>query len=346
MFDNITVKEGQARKTSTRLFVIFLLLGLLALGGCIFQAKQGQEGDNNSTTSPANNNIKDGLKGKVLSTPKGSQYDDYFVSEGGSEYGLEVLALPLIKKINEIKDKDKEVILYGEILTDVADYGGQQILVDRIEIPGEDVSLTWKTETNEDLGISFQYAEDTDFEIIGNAVVFDGWEIEVLNNPKNLEFENWLNSNYAESETEPCKIEPAEITLGEYPTFDVSIGEGDKWQELGFFAVSPDNQKVLKLLLTAKPDKNYKEIIKTLRFINSLTKEEIDLNEAKKNGENGDDAEVANPASVFCEEQGGKIEFRIDKKTKGTYGVCIFENSECEEWAFYRGECTKGDNNK
>lgn len=48
---------------------------------------------------------------------------------------------------------------------------------------------------------------------------------------------------------------------------------------------------------------------------------------------------LANPASVYCEEQGYRLEMRADPDG-GTYGVCIFlDGSECEEWAFYRGDC-------
>lgn len=47
---------------------------------------------------------------------------------------------------------------------------------------------------------------------------------------------------------------------------------------------------------------------------------------------------LANPASVYCEEQGYTLEMRTDEN--GTYGVCIFpDGSECEEWTLYRGEC-------
>lgn len=44
---------------------------------------------------------------------------------------------------------------------------------------------------------------------------------------------------------------------------------------------------------------------------------------------------VANPASVNCIEKGGELELRDGG------GFCIFEDgSECEEWAFFRGECS------
>ncbi len=53
-------------------------------------------------------------------------------------------------------------------------------------------------------------------------------------------------------------------------------------------------------------------------------------------------AGMANPASVHCEEHGGKVEMRTDANG-GVYGVCIFpDGSECEEWKFFRGECKPG----
>ena len=54
-------------------------------------------------------------------------------------------------------------------------------------------------------------------------------------------------------------------------------------------------------------------------------------------------SELANPASVHCVEQGGSLEIRTDE-TGGQFGVCIFDDgSECEEWAFFRGECKPGE---
>ncbi len=50
-------------------------------------------------------------------------------------------------------------------------------------------------------------------------------------------------------------------------------------------------------------------------------------------------AGMPNPASVYCEEQGGRLEIRT-AADGGETGVCLFsDGSECDEWAFYRGEC-------
>ena len=51
---------------------------------------------------------------------------------------------------------------------------------------------------------------------------------------------------------------------------------------------------------------------------------------------------LANPASTYCIEQGGTLDIRTSDNGDQT-GYCIFENgNECEEWAYYRNECTPG----
>jgi putative hemolysin len=52
--------------------------------------------------------------------------------------------------------------------------------------------------------------------------------------------------------------------------------------------------------------------------------------------------ELPNPASVFCEEQGGRPEIRTAADGSQS-GVCVFpDGSECDEWAYFRGECQPG----
>jgi len=46
-----------------------------------------------------------------------------------------------------------------------------------------------------------------------------------------------------------------------------------------------------------------------------------------------------NPATEYCIEQGYEPEIRTNPDGSQT-GYCVFpDGSECEEWAFYRGEC-------
>jgi putative hemolysin len=52
---------------------------------------------------------------------------------------------------------------------------------------------------------------------------------------------------------------------------------------------------------------------------------------------------MANPASVYCEQNGGTLDLRQDV-TGGVAGVCVFpDGSECDEWAYFRGECKPAD---
>jgi putative hemolysin len=53
-------------------------------------------------------------------------------------------------------------------------------------------------------------------------------------------------------------------------------------------------------------------------------------------------AGIANPASVFCESNGGKLDLRTGTDG-GVTGICMFpDGSECEEWSYFRGECKPG----
>lgn len=48
---------------------------------------------------------------------------------------------------------------------------------------------------------------------------------------------------------------------------------------------------------------------------------------------------MPNPASVYCTQQGNKLEIRT-ADDGSQQGICVFpDGSTCDEWAFYRGEC-------
>jgi putative hemolysin len=50
---------------------------------------------------------------------------------------------------------------------------------------------------------------------------------------------------------------------------------------------------------------------------------------------------LPNPASQYCEDQGYRLEIR--EESGGSTAYCLFpDGSECEEWAFFRGECDPG----
>jgi uncharacterized protein len=57
-------------------------------------------------------------------------------------------------------------------------------------------------------------------------------------------------------------------------------------------------------------------------------------------GDTDDDANgLPNPASVYCEDNGGTLDIRSDEQGNQS-GICVFpDGSECDEWAYYRGEC-------
>lgn len=50
-------------------------------------------------------------------------------------------------------------------------------------------------------------------------------------------------------------------------------------------------------------------------------------------------ANMPNPASKYCEENGGSLEI-VTNKDGSQFAMCKFEDYSCEEWAYYKGECT------
>lgn len=53
-------------------------------------------------------------------------------------------------------------------------------------------------------------------------------------------------------------------------------------------------------------------------------------------------ANLPNPASVYCESHGGRSEIRTAADGSQS-GACMFaDNTECDEWAFFRGNCNLG----
>jgi uncharacterized protein len=51
------------------------------------------------------------------------------------------------------------------------------------------------------------------------------------------------------------------------------------------------------------------------------------------------EVEIANPASVFCVEQGGRVE--IVEGEGGEQGICVLpDGTRVDEWEFYRSNAT------
>jgi len=76
-------------------------------------------------------------QGVIKSTPPGSQYDDYFDRQdlGGSIYfGIDSLDPEVEAQIQTLRNSGKFVHLYGTLFSNVPDYNGSQVQIDRIEI--------------------------------------------------------------------------------------------------------------------------------------------------------------------------------------------------------------------
>jgi putative hemolysin len=74
--------------------------------------------------------------GVIKSTAPGAQYDDYFERQDLGQviyFGIDSMDPAVKSQIEALRDSGKIVNLYGTLLSNVPDYNGSQIQVDRIE---------------------------------------------------------------------------------------------------------------------------------------------------------------------------------------------------------------------
>ena len=75
--------------------------------------------------------------GVIKSTEPGAQYDDYFERQDLGQviyFGIDSLDPAVQAQIEALRDSGKIVHLYGTLFSNVPDYNGSQIQVDRIEM--------------------------------------------------------------------------------------------------------------------------------------------------------------------------------------------------------------------
>jgi putative hemolysin len=75
--------------------------------------------------------------GVIKSTDAGAQYDDYFERQDLGEpiyFGIDSRNADVQAQIEALRDSGKVVHLYGTLLSNVPDYNGSQIVVERIEV--------------------------------------------------------------------------------------------------------------------------------------------------------------------------------------------------------------------
>jgi putative hemolysin len=77
--------------------------------------------------------------GIIKSTPSGAQFDDYFERKDLGQiiyFGIDSMDPAVSSQIKALRDSGRIVHLYGTLLSNVPDYNGSQIQVERIEVEG------------------------------------------------------------------------------------------------------------------------------------------------------------------------------------------------------------------
>ena len=76
-------------------------------------------------------------RGVIKSTEPGAQYDDYFELWTNGQiiyFGIDSMDPAVQAQIKALRNSGKIVHLYGTLFSNVPDYNGSQVQVDRIEV--------------------------------------------------------------------------------------------------------------------------------------------------------------------------------------------------------------------
>ncbi len=94
-------------------------------------------GNPSSSMPPGLEEKVSGWWGVIKSTDLGAQYDDYFERQDLGQpinFGIDPIDAGIKAQIEALRDSGKVVYLYGTLVSNVPDYNGSQIQVDRIQV--------------------------------------------------------------------------------------------------------------------------------------------------------------------------------------------------------------------
>ena len=100
-------------------------------------AKSTQENASGGYMPPGTAEEMSDWWGIIRRTEPGAQYDDYFARQDLGDviyFGIDLMIPEVKAQIEALRDSGKIVHLYGTLLSNVPDYNGSQIQVERIEV--------------------------------------------------------------------------------------------------------------------------------------------------------------------------------------------------------------------
>jgi putative hemolysin len=93
-------------------------------------------------------------RGVIRSNPPGAQFDDYFELWTNGQiiyFGIDSMDPATRSQIEALRDSGKIVHLYGTLFSNVPDYNGSQVQVDRIEVGEQDAGSFMPPGTTEEI---------------------------------------------------------------------------------------------------------------------------------------------------------------------------------------------------
>ncbi|MEN6478192.1 MAG: DUF333 domain-containing protein [Anaerolineales bacterium] len=291
-----------------------------------------------------------GLQGHIVSLGDDGAFDDKLVLTGPLPIELGITSAvfengyPLLDdELAALRDTGAVVSCDGQIVSGVDDVNRVQLQVSAASVDGEAIDPLdhWLTHEEPELGLRFRYPPGARVARDGAFVSINQGDVSLVIGSRRRDQEEAITWG----RTESLKPIGQALILGQW---EAKLAWEVDGRLLGIRYGATSNvrdggelQRGKRLLTASLWQLGDDWFAKGDLPAEAQMWADIVLStlELTEEAEGESTATLPNPASAHCVEQGGELEIRTDAEG-GQYGVCLFaDGSECEEWAFYRGEC-------
>lgn len=143
----------------------------------------------------------------------------------------------------------------------------------------------WSFYTNNQLGVRLQYP--INLEVIegeNNSIQIDDFTLQFIDNLQKAEFNNWFWENHPKETNYDCQLRTSELRIGKLPTFFVgatiengTIDSNKNCQDEGYYSISSDKKKIIKLNIGSNPIREMAQILATIQLFETESSTESEL---------------------------------------------------------------------
>ncbi|MFH1187654.1 MAG: myxococcus cysteine-rich repeat containing protein [bacterium] len=138
----------------------------------------------------------------------------------------------------------------------------------------EPMENQWSSYINNQLGVKLQYPVNLEVAVKENNIIqIDDFGLQFIDNAEESEFDSWFWKIYGKKGNESCQLKDSELKIGKLNTFFVdkmadqeNTGVEKQCKDGGYYAVSGDKKRIIKLNIGESPAREMAQILATMQL--------------------------------------------------------------------------------